>query len=343
MAASLFTALAVVAPSGRAVDSAQDGPPGAARACSPWVRIDGFSDELDKTAFSGVPVSELSGVTEDAAGRLLVVADDSYEFELDARTRRPVAVLPLAYSDGTGLDAEAIAVDRDGTRLISDETQPSVNRFSPSGRYLGSLPVPDSLKVAQRATRNLTFEGMALLAGKHVLVASMEGALKEDGPDIRRLQTWERSGRSGSFRLGPQYALQSDPGLDISDITSTPDGRLLVVERGYTAGAGNTVRLYLADPRRASDVSATPTVRAGQEGLRLVRTTLLADIADCPSLGATTTQPQPNPLLDNIEGVTVTGRAPGGRLELLLLSDDNGRSTQITRLYSLTARLPEVF
>ncbi|WP_030191122.1 hypothetical protein [Streptomyces violaceorubidus] len=43
---------------------------------------------------------------------------------------------------------------------------------------------------------------------------------------------------------------------------------------------------------------------------------------------------------NGIDGVTVTGRTPDGRLRLLLVSDDNQRATQTTRLYSLTARLP---
>jgi hypothetical protein len=75
--------------------------------------------------------------------------------------------------------------------------------------------------------------------------------------------------------------------------------------------------------------------------VRVVGKTLLADLGDCPSLGATSKEPQPNPLLDNIEGITVLGRASGGRLRLLLTSDDNQSANQITRLYSLTATLPE--
>ena len=59
---------------------------------------------------------------------------------------------------------------------------------------------------------------------------------------------------------------------------------------------------------------------------------------NCPSLGATAKQPQPNPLLDNIEGHDVTGRT-GGRLNLLLVSDDNQNPVQTTRFYSLRVRL----
>ena len=85
-----------------------------------------------------------------------------------------------------------------------------------------------------------------------------------------------------------------------------------MLERGFTAGVGNTVRLYAADPRGATDTGGVD-VLTGQDGdgVRLVRKTLLADLVNCPSLGATAKQPQPNPLLDNIEGMAVTGRAAG--------------------------------
>ncbi|MCZ9344923.1 esterase-like activity of phytase family protein, partial [Streptomyces sp. TRM76130] len=63
-----------------------------------------------------------------------------------------------------------------------------------------------------------------------------------------------------------------------------------------------------------------------------------ADIAACPSLGATAKQPQPNPLLDNIEGMAVTGRTKG-RLDVLLVSDDNQNASQTTRFYRLRVRV----
>lgn len=312
-----------------------------AHACSAYVGIDSFSDALDKTTFDGTYVGNLSALAVDTDGRTDALSDRSSLFSLDARTLRPVDVVNLADENRQPLDSEALVVDRDGTRLITSETEPSIRRYSRDGRIIDRLPVPDELRVAPagRATSNLTFEGLTLQPGGRTLVASMEAALSGDSSDLVRFQTWKRDGAAGEFRTAARYGYRVDTGLGVSEITAAGDGRLLVLERGFTSGVGNTVRLYLADPRHATDVSGTPYL-TGQSGIRIMPKTLLADIADCPSLGATAKQPQPNPLLDNIEGMAVTGRTPGGALKLLLVSDDNQNPSQTTRLYSFTARLP---
>ncbi|WUH89138.1 esterase-like activity of phytase family protein [Streptomyces sp. NBC_00433] len=324
-------------------------PPAAAGWCSASVAVDGFSDALDKTTFDGTFVGNLSALAPDAHGTLDALSDRSSLFTLSGRTLGDLAprkVVPLADEQGQPLDSEAIAVDRDGTRLITSEVEPTIRRYSrDGGTVLGSLPVPQELKVAPagRATGNLTFEGLAFQPGGRTLVASMEGALSGDDRTTVRFQTWQRAGSTG-FRLGRQYAYPVDTDahgalLGVSDIAATGDGRLLVLERGFTAGVGNTVRLYAADLSRATDVSGV-TDLTGQKNVRLVRKTLLADLGACPSLGATAKQPQTNPLLDNIEGMAVTGHDLGGRLRLLLVSDDNQNPAQITRFYELSVRLP---
>lgn len=316
-------------------------------ACSPLADIDGFSDALDQTTFQGADVGNLSGLSVDRDGQVAAISDRSVLFDLDVRQgsgapqATVVAQQPLADENGAQLDSEAVVVDHDGTRLITSEVEPSIRRFDRSGQLVGRLPVPADLQVAPagRAQYNLTFEGLTLLPGGRTLVASMEASLAGDDASLVRFQTWWRDGLGDDFALSHQYGYQVDPGLGVSEIASTGDGRLLVLERGFTAGVGNTVRLYLADPRGADDVSGVQDLTA-QTGARLIHKTLIADIGDCPSLGATARQPQPNPLLDNIEGLTVTGRTPDGRLRLLLVSDNNDNPVQVTRLYSLTVRLP---
>ncbi|MFE4817528.1 esterase-like activity of phytase family protein [Streptomyces sp. NPDC056704] len=308
-------------------------------ACSPAVSITSYSDALDKTTYDGTFVGNLSALAVDRGGRIAALSDRSSLFTLDRETLKPTSVVNLVDEKGAALDSEGLAVDYDGTRLVTSETEPSVRRYERDGTLVGSLPVPDALKVAPagRATSNLTFEGLTLLPGGHTLLAAMEGSLSGDTAGIVRFQTWERTRHD--FRLSAQYGYRADTGLGVSEAQATPDGRLLVLERGFTAGVGNTVRLYLADLRHATDTRRVDTL-TGQDGVRLARKTLLADLVNCPSLGAQAKQPQPNPLLDNVEGLTITGRTPDGRLQLLLVSDDNQNAVQTTRLYSLSARLP---
>ncbi|TQE20096.1 esterase-like activity of phytase family protein [Streptomyces ipomoeae] len=306
------------------------------------------SDVLDKTTYEGTFVGNFSALAVDRDGSLLALSDRSSLFTLDAKSLRPKGVVPLATETGAALDSEGLVVDRDGTRLISSETEPSVRRYDREGRPLGSLPVPDALKVAPagRATTNQTFEGLTLLPGGRTLLAAMEGALSGDTAGVVRFQTWQRYGDGGAgaqdagtgFRLAAQYGYRADTGLGVVEVAGLPGGRLLVLERGFTAGVGNTVRLYLADTRRATDTTGVDVLTGQDDGVRLVRKTLLADVVDYPSLGATAKQPQPNPLLDNIEGMTVTGRHHG-RLNVLLVSDDNRNAAQVTRFYSLRVRL----
>ncbi|MFF4471014.1 esterase-like activity of phytase family protein [Streptomyces sp. NPDC001599] len=294
-----------------------------ANACSPSVSLTGFTDVLDKTTYDGTYVGNLSALAPARRGSLAALSDRSELFRLDARTLRPRGVVTLADENGAALDAEGLVADRDGTYLVTSETEPSVRRYSPAGELLGRLPVPDDLRTAPegRARANGSFEGLTLVSGGRTLLASMEYPLDGDPADLVRFQTWQRT-RHGDFRLGARYTYRTDPGLGVSEVTATPDGRLLVVERGFTAGVGNTVRLHLAD-------------RPGR-GTALHKR-LLADLADCPSLGATAEQPQPNPLLDNFEGMAVTGRS-GGRTEVLVVSDDNQNDVQTTRFLRLRVR-----
>ena len=321
-------------------------------ACSSAVSIDGFSDALDKTTYDGTYVGNFSALAVDRDGSLLALSDRSALFTLNHRTLAPTGVVPLAEEKGAALDSEGLVVELPhsrlrssggtpiGTRLISSETEPSVRRYDREGRVLGSLPVPDALKVAPagRAATNQTFEGLTLFPGGRTLLASMEGALSGDATSTVRFQTWDR--RHGQdFRLSAQYGYRADTGLGVVETVGLPDGRLLVLERGFTSGVGNTVRLYVADPRRATDTSGIENLTGQDDGVRLVRKTLLADLVNCPSLGAPAKQPQPNPLLDNIEGMVITGHRHG-RLNLLLVSDDNQNPAQITRFYRLAVRLP---
>ncbi|NSC21848.1 esterase-like activity of phytase family protein [Streptomyces albus subsp. chlorinus] len=334
-----------------AARSAPGHKPPQGHACSPSVALNGYSDALDKTRFHGLPVAGISALAPDGDGHVAALSDRSALFTLQvsghrsAPHARTVGGVSLADGAGAPLDAEGLVVERGGTRLVTSETEPSIGRYEADGTFTGErLPVPGELRVepAGRARSNQTFEGLTASHGGRTVTASMEGPLDGDGTDragrpLVRFQNW-RLGRDAV--PAAQWAYPLDPRLGVAEIAATGEGRLLVLERGYDAATrANTIRLYLADPRHASDVSGVERLSTGPGGVRPLRKTLLADLGDCPDLGAPSPSPQPNPLLDNIEALAVTGRAPG-RLRLLLASDDNESPHQLTRLYRLTARLP---
>jgi hypothetical protein len=307
--------------------------------CSASVALTGFSDHLDETAFGGRPVAGLSALAEQADGSLLALSDRSELFTLDGTKRTPTGAVSLRDETGADLDSEGIVVDRDGTLWVSSEFGPAIRHHSTDGTILGSLPVPAELQIAPagRAQENLSFEGLTLSADGLTLYSNDEQELLGDADGLLRIQTWHRADLTAAFELAAQYAYQADPGLGVPELTATPDGRLVLIEREFIAQVGNTVRLYVVDPATGTDVSTQETLTGDAP---VLAKTLLADLVTCPTLGAVAEQAQLNPLLDNIEGMTVLSNQGDRRLHLLLVSDDNERPTQTTRFYDLDVTLP---
>ena len=336
----LGTALGTVLALAPAVPAAAT-PPTPGGACTPGTRLLGFTDDLDKTSYAGTPVAGLSALADAGPGRLLALVDGIASTPArfyDLRVRRDAAavtgVTVLRRPDGTAytgadFDGEGLVLERGGrTVLASSETEPSIRRFDRrSGRQLAELPVPDAFRVGAGAPANQTFE--ALTADGRDLYAGMEGPLAADGPGLLRIVKYTRD------QVAAQYAYRVDPGLGLVELAAVGDGTLLALERGFTAGVGNTVRVYRVSLAGAADVSVLPTL-TGAPADTFLGKRLLLDLADCPPSGATAKQPQPNPLLDNVEGMTLSG----DRRTLTLVSDDNNNAVQTTRLYTLGVSLP---
>ncbi|GAA4825159.1 esterase-like activity of phytase family protein [Actinomycetospora corticicola] len=310
----LLTAVAAVALAGCATPrpaQPADGNGSGPGPCSPSTTIESYSDALEGQTFEGQTVGNLSALAARSDGTLYALSDRSVLFTLDASATRPLSSVVLADPAGKPLDSESLVIDPDGTLLIGDESGPQVLRYSPDGRLIGALPIPAD--IAGRTQDNATFEGLARQPDG-TLVASLEKPLT--GEADTRLLTWRND------VPGTEIPMPLPADLGVSELVAVGDGRLLALERGYEKATGNTVHLLLVDPRTSP-----------------AAVTVLADLGACPSLGATAKQPQHNPLLDNIEGMTITGRDPDGALDLLLVSDDNDSPQQITRTYRLRTAL----
>jgi len=333
--------------------------PPPSRACGTNAWVDGYSDALNKLVVDGDTVGGLSALSYDARRHAYGSVVDHTTGELAKiwffdRPASPhvVGSLVLRKPDGTAydetdFDGEGLTVLPDGDYMVSSETEPSVRVFDRRGIEKFDLAVPARFQVAPagEATSNATLEGLSVSPDGRTVYAAMEGVLSGDisgagDANDRRVLVY-RADHAGRYDLVKEIGYQVDPGNRISEVAAYGSHGLLVLEAAFTAGVGNTIKVYAApDALRSPDVTAVGDLGDARSSA-LAKKTLVADVGQCPSLGATAPEPQPNPLLDNFEGMTLApAPAFGGLRRLLLISDDNFSATQNTRLVRLTVRLP---
>ncbi|MDH3254276.1 MAG: esterase-like activity of phytase family protein [Acidobacteriota bacterium] len=233
------------------------------------------------------------------------------------------------------LDGEGLATSTTGGFFFSSEgniergIQPFLREITSDGSTGRSLELPKrylSRRDGRRGVRhNLAFEALTLTPSGRWLVVGTENALADDGPpsdlDVRspsRLLRYDvHSGRSVA-----EYLYWVEP---VSRPPSTPDGfkvnglvellaldddHFLALEREFSHGVGNSIRLYGVDLTEADNILGH---RIGRRAARIrpAAKTLLLDLAE---LGIP---------LDNIEALAFGPELPDGRRTLLLASDNN--------------------
>jgi hypothetical protein len=350
-------------------------PAGAAsdRARVPLLDFRGEDTLAPGTDFAGTVVGGLSSITYDARRDVYYAVSDARpeigqgplrfytlriplgDGTLDPGDVDVVAVTRLTDATGAALpagtvDPEGIALTRRRTLVVTSEgfaqpgnaVAPWVREFSLDGRALREIDLPayaDPVPNVAGVRNNLGPESAALSPNGRFLFTGFENALVQDGPaaDLAtgspaRLQRFDA--RSG--RLQREYVYRTDPVAE----PPTPAGAftvnglvellplnpqfLLAIERSFSVGAGNSVRLHRVALPGATDVKGVADLDdAGT--LRPVRKRLLLNLDD---LGLT---------LDNLEGMTLGPRLPGGGRALLLVSDDNFSAAQETQFLLFSA------
>lgn len=325
--------------------------------CGGGVDLLGFSDALDGARFADTDVGGLSALAYDtASGSYRSVVDN--EGETPARvytlaipltdkglgTPAVTGITTLRDAAGTPFtgrtsDNEGLTALPNGELLIASETEPSIRRFGPDGLLRGELPVPARFLVAPRgdATNNLTFESLALAPGGDTLFTATEGPLRADGftADLRGRLRFLRYRRAtgGDFAPDAQFFYLAEPAQGVADLVALSATDLLVLERGFIPGRGNTIRIFRVSLLGATDEADRESLAA--TGIAPLAKTLLVDLAACPPGAARTPAQQPTPLLDNFEGLALGPRLADGRQTLLLISDNNFGRDQVTRIVAL--------
>ena len=251
---------------------------------------------------------------------------------------------PSRRQGGDVVDPEALRLlPRTGTLLWTSEgdaklgLDPFVREVTLDGRHLRELSLPHHLHMRAASTGprdNLALEGLAVTPDGATAWAAMEAALQQDGPvpgvgqpggPCRFTQLDVASGRALQQRAYIPDAIPRAPLVPgtyadngVSEVLMIDAHRMLVLERAYMAGVGNSLRLYEVDTRDGSDTMDMAHLASGQ--FRPMAKRLVADFSQ---LGLQR--------LDNTEGMAWGPVLANGNRTLVCVSDDNFNPTQVTQ------------
>ena len=285
---------------------------------------------------------ELSGISWDEATRTLwAVQDESANIvplvpdrDLKRWGFGPSITLKMNFP----LDLEGIVVTSDGF-IVASELGPRILEVDRQGRLRKDLALPEHFA---KARTNKSLESLTMSPDARYLFTTSEEALTCDGERATAavgttLRILRISRASGEYE---EHAYATDPtphaagDYGVADLAAIAEDDLLVLERGWTRGAGNTARIYrvsLADAR--TSCLANPALGTDAP---VLEKKLVIDLVKLSAQGLPAAkQQQESALLDNYEGMALGPRLPDGRATLLLISDDNGRSDQYARILVL--------
>ncbi len=214
---------------------------------------------------------------------------------------------------------------------------PYVREMKLDGTHLREMPMLAmfAMKEGDTGSRdNATFEGMALARdGKSVWIA-MEGPIYEDGATptlanggapVRITQYDLTSGRplrQIAYQLDaiPHRPMPPNAYADngVPEVLMMDEHRMLVLERSFSVGVGNSIRIYLIDTGDGSDTKDVASLKPSNH--TVVKKLLVINF-DSLNLQR----------LDNSEAMSFGPRLANGNRTLVVVSDDNFNRRQINQ------------
>jgi len=251
---------------------------------------------------------------------------------------------PRRAAGGAVVDPEGLRLLPGGRGLLwcseGDERvnqSPGLRQARLDGSHVREFETPAPLRFGRPGTgprANQAFEGLALTPDARLAWVAMEAALQQDGPEpgvgrpggpCRFTAFDPGTGRTVRQLAYLPDAVPQPPAIPggytdngVSEILMVDAHRMLVLERAYSMGVGNSLRLYEIDTRAGSDTLALAELAPG--AYRAAPKRLVADFAH---LGLSR--------LDNTEGMCWGPRLASGRRPLVVVSDDNFSARQVTQ------------
>ncbi len=344
-------------------------PSAAAAERNPALRLIGESRLPQAFRFRDTLVGGLSGLDYDPRRDQWLAISDRGEKALCYALRLDIsadglgapeltAVTPLDGPSHPNPESIRLRPDTD-TLLWSTEGQvhfgapPALHESTRDGVLRRSFALPPHFASAPgRGPRaNLGFEGLALTPDGAQAWAAMENALLQDGTEPAvgrpggpcRLTLFDlASGQALAQRAYvpeaiPHAPTKLPPKADngVSEILMLDAGHMLVLERAYVSGRGNTLRLFRVVLASGDDTLAMDRLLPGQ--YRPLAKTLVADLSAYLGPGLSR--------LDNAESLAWGPQLPaaGGRpaqRTLVLLSDNNFNASQVTQFVAFAVTEP---
>jgi hypothetical protein len=215
---------------------------------------------------------------------------------------------------------------------------PYLREMKLDGTFIRELPTLPmfAMKAGDAGSRdNATFEGLTLARDNKRVWVAMEGPIFEDGtaPTVAsggaplRITQYDLANGQVLRQIAyqpdaiPHRPMPPNAYADngVPEILMLDDHRMLVLERSFSVGVGNSLRVYMIDTRDGSDTKDVAALKPDNH--TVVKKSLVINF-DSLNLQR----------LDNTEAMSFGPRLANGNRTLIFASDDNFNRRQINQL-----------
>jgi hypothetical protein len=283
---------------------------------------------------------DLEGIALSGKGTIFVSSEGEVRPDLGAtRVTNPFI---KEFSLTTGQEIRSLAIP---TKFLPKITDTNKN---------GVVDAADTQTAGIR--NNLAFESLTITPDQKTLYSATENALFQDG-DKTTVDTGTNN-RIIKYNLASgkpeqEYlyvtnpiAKAPNPSTGASDsglvdlLAIDNQGTFLALERSFSVGQGNTIKIYEVKLQGATDISKIESLTGlSKEQFKAIVPTQKRLVLDLDSLKLPNTDGNHPTGNDNIEGIAFGPKLPDGRQSIVLVSDNNFGAAQFTQVIALSANL----